>query len=385
LNLGAGATTLEGFTPIDRKGGQEVYPLDYPDNSVNEIYASHVLEHFGHREVVDVLAHWVQKLKWGGRIRLAVPDFAWIAQHYLDGEAIDTMGYVMGGHVDTDDRHGALFDREMLVDMMAHVGLERIGLWQSEYEDCSHLNVSLNLQGYKPLSADQKPRNTVAILSAPRYAPVLHMRCAVAGFGPLAIPYEIGQGAYWHQVLTGQMEAAIANPAVEHVITCDYDTVFTQDDVKELWRLSNAMSDADAICPLQCQRGSEYVLVGRQDEDGNPVTKIPIAEWARVVTPVTTGHFGLTIFKAEALRKAKRPWFMPKPGPDGRWDDGKIDADINFWHNWRASGLKLYLAHRVLVGHIEECVKWPGRDYKPVFQEFPDFVERGIPAEVKRC
>jgi predicted SAM-dependent methyltransferase len=385
LNLGAGAAAIDGYTSIDRKDGQEVYPLAYDDNSVDEIYASHVLEHFSHRETHKVLANWVAKLKPGGLLRLAVPDFTWVAKRYLDGEPINTMGFVMGGHVDEDDHHGAIFDREMLVDMMVGVGLERIGSWAAEYQDCSSLPVSLNLQAFKPYTSEQRPTGTVAILSAPRFAPVLHMRCVIAGFGPLGIPYEIGQGAYWHQVLSGQIEAALQQESIRFIITCDYDTAFSRHDVMELWRLSNAMEDADAICPLQSKRGSEHVLCGLQDEDGTRRFKIPIAEQARVVTRITTGHFGLTIFKADAFRKAKRPWFHAVPGADGKWDDTKVDADINFWQNWRASGLKLYLAHRVLVGHIEETVKWPGRDYKPVFQKFADYVEQGIPAEVQRC
>jgi predicted SAM-dependent methyltransferase len=385
LNLGAGSVEIPGYTPVDRKDGQEAYPLNYEDGSVDTIYASHVLEHFSHTEIHKVLAHWMEKLKPGGLLRLAVPDFTWVAQHYLDGEPINTMGYVMGGHVDDDDHHGAIFDREMLIDMMVHAGLERIGPWKSEYEDCSSLDVSLNLQGYKPSTQDRRPTGTVAILSAPRFAPVLHMRCVIAGFGPLGINYEIGQGAYWHQVLSGQIERALENDAIKYIITCDYDTAFSREDVMELWRLSNAMEDADAICPLQCQRGSEYILCGLQDAEGNRQFKIPIAENARLVTKITAGHFGLTIFKAEALRKAKRPWFLAVPSANGTWDDGKVDADINFWQNWRDSGLNLYLAHRVLVGHIEECVKWPGRDYKPVYQKFGDYVEQGIPAEVKRC
>ena len=34
LNLGAGTTHLDGFTNLDRKTGQEVYPLPYEDGSV---------------------------------------------------------------------------------------------------------------------------------------------------------------------------------------------------------------------------------------------------------------------------------------------------------------------------------------------------------------
>lgn len=295
------------------------------------------------------------------------------------------MGYVCGGHVDENDHHEALFDRETLTELMVRTGLERVGSWESEHQDCSALPVSLNLQGYKPTTSERRPTATLAILSAPRFGPVLHMRCGIVGFGQLGIPYEIGQGAYWHQVLSGQIEAALENEAIKFIITCDYDTAFSRDDVMELWRLSNAFDDADAICPLQCKRCTDHILCSLEDDKGVRQDSISIAEQTQSLTRITSGHFGLTIFKADSFRKAKRPWFHAVPGADGKWDDTKIDADMNFWQNWRASGLKLYLAHRILIGHIEEAVKWPGRDYKPVFQTFGDYVDYGIPAEVKRC
>ena len=43
LNLGAGDTQIEGFTPIDAKLGHDVRKLEYDDNSVDEIRASHIL------------------------------------------------------------------------------------------------------------------------------------------------------------------------------------------------------------------------------------------------------------------------------------------------------------------------------------------------------
>src|SRR5262245_14289370 len=106
LNVGAGNTHLTGFVNLDHKSGQEAHPLDYPDDSVEEIVASHVLEHFSHREVAEVLQGWVNKLKPGGKIRLAVPDFETVARDYLAGLPVNVQGYVMGGHNDADDHHG---------------------------------------------------------------------------------------------------------------------------------------------------------------------------------------------------------------------------------------------------------------------------------------
>jgi predicted SAM-dependent methyltransferase len=77
LNIGAGCVDIPGYTPIDRKLGTEAYPLpQYTDNSVDEIRASHILEHFPFAEVPNVLAEWVRALKPGGTIKIAVPDIA---------------------------------------------------------------------------------------------------------------------------------------------------------------------------------------------------------------------------------------------------------------------------------------------------------------------
>ena len=86
LNLGAGNVEIPGFVNIDRSTGDEAYPLPgYPDNSVEEIRASHILEHFSHRDTVAVLKEWCRVLRPGGRIRIGVPDLDKIIAWYQNG------------------------------------------------------------------------------------------------------------------------------------------------------------------------------------------------------------------------------------------------------------------------------------------------------------
>jgi len=81
LHLGCGEKVIDGFVNID------VFPypgvtvgfaekLDFDDNSVDLIYASHLLEHYPKDETVPVLEEWHRVLKLGGILRVAVPDFA---------------------------------------------------------------------------------------------------------------------------------------------------------------------------------------------------------------------------------------------------------------------------------------------------------------------
>jgi hypothetical protein len=148
LNLGAGNLELPGYVNIDRKTGQEAYPLSYTDGSVDEIRASHILEHFGLREAPVVLQHWVSKLRPGGILKVAVPDFAKICDVYKNG-GDNTAGYLCGGQIDENDYHKSIFDRISLTRMLEGAGLCDIQHWDSEIKDCASLPVSLNLQGAK--------------------------------------------------------------------------------------------------------------------------------------------------------------------------------------------------------------------------------------------
>ncbi len=384
LDLGAGDNPVDGFISIDRKNGTEVYPLEFKDNSVDEIRASHVLEHFSHTQVSEVINHWVSKLKPGGRIRIAVPDFEYIATSYLNGSPVNVQGYLMGGHIDENDKHGCAFDADVLTEAMLASGLERLHKWDSEQQDCASLPVSLNIGGYKPSGIAKVCENTTAVLSAPRFGPTIHYRYAIKAFYNAKVPYQVCMGAYWHQVLSQTLESQIEHGS-KYIITCDYDTIFTYQDVIELYRLMEAQTDADAICALQSKRGDDKVaLFGIKNEDGTHKKAIPAARMTQNLLRISTGHFGLTIFRVDSLNKMERPWMMCKPGSEGKWEDDKIDADIDFWSNWKSHGNKLYLAPKVIVGHLQEVITWPMHDMNPLYQTTSDYDKNGMPRDILR-
>lgn len=385
LNLGGTGVPLEGWTNLDRKEGKEAYPLDVPDNSVEEILASHVLEHFSHREAGPVAKHWADKLAPGGRIRIAVPDFELIAKAYLADEPIDVQGYVMGGHLDGDDRHGTVFDRESLTELLINCGLERITPWKSDMPGASSLPVSLNLQAFKPSGPTPKHLPDVRICaSTPRFGPLLHQDCVKKACLRLGIDGNVGQSCFWHQKLSVMMEEAIAEPTCDYVVTVDFDTVFTHDDLLELYRLLKACPDVDAVFPIQSKRGCEEALFSLPHTNPARAGTITSLDLARNLLPARTGHFGLTMFRADSLRRFARPWMVPRPNEEGKWSEGSTDADIDFWRNWESQGFSCALAPRVVVGHLEEVIKWPGKDLRPVYQQVADYEARGIPAEVAR-
>jgi len=59
-------------------------PLPLPDTSVEEIYASHVLEHIPYRKVIEVLTDWHRVLTPGGKLSVFVPDIWQLARNFRD-------------------------------------------------------------------------------------------------------------------------------------------------------------------------------------------------------------------------------------------------------------------------------------------------------------
>ncbi|KKN83504.1 hypothetical protein LCGC14_0297420 [marine sediment metagenome] len=149
LNLGSGDHVVPGYINIDRKLGTEAYPLDYPDESVDVIRVSHLLEHFAMREVPAVLTDWVRALKPGGVLKLAVPDFDFIIKSRQEENGHPWPLYLFGGQLDDDDFHKSPCSKKDIARLMVYCGLDQISQWTSEIDDAAAMEVSLNLQGVK--------------------------------------------------------------------------------------------------------------------------------------------------------------------------------------------------------------------------------------------
>lgn len=388
LNIGGGSNgDLPGYVNIDRKVGREAYPLDYPSGSVDEIRASHILEHFSHRQCVAVLREWVRVLKPGGIIKLAVPDFKWIAENYLKGVEFPVMGYVYGGHEDNNDVHLSGYDEECLTELMKMCGLTDIQRWTSELHDCASLPVSLNLQGRKPLGKVDPPvpagcrlgNEIMAVMSLPRLTFSANMFCATRALGQLGIQLCKTDGVFWGQCLERMILQYIDSHP--YILTIDYDSVYTAQDVWKLWNTMQAHPEVDALCAVQIRREFDTALLTKAGADGNPVPSFPVAELANDIMELRTAHFGLTLLRSSAIKKMPRPMFHSRPAPDGSWDEGRIDDDSFFWLEWKRVGNTLYQANRVPIGHLELKIKWPTPDLRAAYQSVSDWDTNGKPRE----
>lgn len=91
VNLGCGWRNF-GKSWFHTDGGDyehldshDVFNLPFEDNTVDLIYASHIIQYFDRQEIVGIIDKWKAKLKPDGVLRLAVPDFEAMAKLYVNG------------------------------------------------------------------------------------------------------------------------------------------------------------------------------------------------------------------------------------------------------------------------------------------------------------
>ena len=365
-NLGSGDIKLVDYESIDIKQGKNVYPLDIPDDSADEIRASHILEHFGQgRKAFDVLTNWVSKLKPGCWIKIAVPDFRKCIEPYNRKQKTNMADYIMGGQVDEWDYHKSIYDKEALTTMMSAAGLVDLQLWKSGISDCASLPISLNIMGQKPVGGIKKAGPKIrAVMSMPRLAFTDNMFCAMQVLlRELQIPLSRSVGVWWDQCLTRQMENHL-DDGTEYILTLDYDTWFTKEHVVKLIRLMQDNPDVDALIPVQQRREEDSMLLavdGTEEQSNQAEIRVPFSEFQKPLMKAGTGHFGLTLFRVSALNKLEKPWFLPVPGPDLSWNVGRLDPDIYFWNQFNRQGFKACQANEVFVGHLQMMCTWPDR------------------------
>jgi predicted O-linked N-acetylglucosamine transferase (SPINDLY family)/predicted SAM-dependent methyltransferase len=136
----------------------------FADNSIDTIYASHVLEHFHYQldgELAATLKEWWRVLQPGGQLMVSVPNLQVICALYADPQMpVDARHHLMrmifGGQMNEYDVHKVGFDADTLSMYLKVAGfrefkvVEEFGLFQ----DCSSLRfadilISLNMIAIK--------------------------------------------------------------------------------------------------------------------------------------------------------------------------------------------------------------------------------------------
>lgn len=131
LNLGCGHVPLDGYLNVDRRAlpgvdiVAEVDGLPFADGEVQEIFSSHLLEHFPQEQLRRaLLPYYFRLIKSGGQFHAVVPDAEAMIREYAKGDyPYDAMREVMYGGQDYDgDFHFNMFTPASLSELLVEAG-----------------------------------------------------------------------------------------------------------------------------------------------------------------------------------------------------------------------------------------------------------------------
>jgi predicted SAM-dependent methyltransferase len=157
LHLGCGKKYIQGYTHVDLLDYEHI---DYKvsadklsfaiDNSIELIYACHILEHFGRHEYENVLQEWYRVLKPNGILRLAVPDFDAIVNYYSKNDKNINLflGLLMGGQKDNYDFHKMIFSYDSLSHSLLKIGFKEVNKY--DWKETDHSSMDDYSQSYLP-------------------------------------------------------------------------------------------------------------------------------------------------------------------------------------------------------------------------------------------
>ena len=94
LNLGCGEVKKDGYINVDIRvevnpdvvWDLEVFPYPWLDNSIDEIYTSHTVEHIPYGKQDKMMREFFRILKPKGKLIILCPDIQYLFQHYIFGD-----------------------------------------------------------------------------------------------------------------------------------------------------------------------------------------------------------------------------------------------------------------------------------------------------------
>ncbi len=147
--------------------------------TVDEICASHILEHLPWPTAFKALAEWARVLRRGGVLRVAVPDLAALGAMLAEGRnAWGAAGliYGLGRLTNPLEAHQYGYTRGMLLEVLRSLGFGGFGWWKHDLPDASNgwlpddagnrIAMSLNISAEKHTDPVVSPEALLAQLTA---------------------------------------------------------------------------------------------------------------------------------------------------------------------------------------------------------------------------
>lgn len=161
LNLGCWKRNIPGFIHIDQadfphidyKTSIDKLPM-FEDNTIDLIYCSHALEYFDRQQAKEVLKEWGRVLRFGGVLRVAVPDFeAMINVYKKYGDLNKILGPLYGRmEILTPETtiiyHKTVYDFLSLTELLQSSGFGEVHRY--DWQETIHKDYDDHSQAYIP-------------------------------------------------------------------------------------------------------------------------------------------------------------------------------------------------------------------------------------------
>lgn len=151
-NFGSEWFHVDGSHEGDHIVHHDIFNLPQPDDSVDLVYASHIIEYFDSEEVRGVLREWQRVLKPGGILRLAVPDFEAMSKLYASGQI--ELRQIVGplyGRMDLNESkiyHRMTYDFKSIEGLLTSLGLKNVRRYR--WQETEHSQFDDHSQAYIP-------------------------------------------------------------------------------------------------------------------------------------------------------------------------------------------------------------------------------------------
>lgn len=119
LNIGCGKNKLEGYINLDFRGDPDIVhdlykQMPFDDNSMDELVAYHVIEHFPRKHIYLLLKSWLRVLKPGGKLVFEFPDCDKVFEWYLKDKSELAMEWIYGNQEDDGQTHYWGYNKETM-------------------------------------------------------------------------------------------------------------------------------------------------------------------------------------------------------------------------------------------------------------------------------
>jgi autotransporter strand-loop-strand O-heptosyltransferase len=138
LDIGSGeySRKREGYTTVDKYYPSDLQmdamDLGFKNRSVEEIYSSHLLEHFNKFDVELALKEWYRVLSANGKIEINVPNLEWCLKNWLDMKEDNPdkwrlpLDFIFGMSIGEGQNHKTGFTKSRLRYLLEKTGFENI-------------------------------------------------------------------------------------------------------------------------------------------------------------------------------------------------------------------------------------------------------------------